>query len=137
MFVDERGQQAEVLAHGEQEERHGEQQADDQQAALGVDLVLAGGRFGILRVPAQLQGLEAGRSHHAADLRLADDRRHVFHAGFLGRVGHLGFEHAFLLAQGVFQAPRIAVVGQALDHQVGLAGGDAVADILDARHQLG
>ncbi len=112
-------------------------QADDQQPPLGIDLRLASGCFGILGVAAQLQGLEACRSHRTADFRLADDRRHVPDARFFGRVRHLGFEHAFQFAQRGFQTPRIVVIVEPLDDQIRFAGRDPVARALDARDQIG
>ncbi len=73
--------QAQVHAHREQEERHGEYQADDQQAQLLVDLVLARLRFDILGFAAGLDGFEAGFGDCLADLRLADQGGNIFDAG--------------------------------------------------------
>ena len=54
-------QQAQVARHREQEQRNGEDQADDQQAALVFDLLLARLGLGILRLAAEFERLEAGR----------------------------------------------------------------------------
>ena len=96
--------QTQVARHGEEEQRDGEDQADDQQAALGIDLDLAGLRFGIFARPRRFRRLQTRRRDRPAQISLADHGGDVAHAGAFGGETHLGGEHALPARPGLFPA---------------------------------
>jgi hypothetical protein len=48
----------------------------------------------------------------------------------------LRFENAFEFGEGFFEAAGVVVIGEALDDQIGFAGGDAVPGAVDARDEI-
>ncbi len=77
--------------------------------------MLTGHRFSVFRVPAQFNRFKPGGADRPAQLRLGDDRRHIFDARFFGRKRDRCFEHAIQPGQGFFEPGGIVGVGQALD----------------------
>src|SRR5687767_14848883 len=61
-FVERSRQQVEVTCHGKEEQRHCEDQANNEEAALFIDLKFACLGFGILCLPTELNCLESCRN---------------------------------------------------------------------------
>ena len=93
--------------------------------------------FGILGIPTQFHRLKTNSCHRRANLRLADDGRHITHARFFIGNRHLRFQHAFEFQQCLFQPPRIVVIRQPFDDQFCFTGRHAVPCPLDARNHIG
>ncbi len=135
--VERVGQQAEVARHREEEQRNGENEADDEQAALCVNFVLARFGFRVFRFAAKFERLESSLRDGLANLSLTHNRRNIFEARLLGRKIDLGFQNAFEFTQCGFEPPRVVIVREPLDDQVRFACGDAVSRALDARDHVG
>ena len=130
------GEEAQIAGHGDDKQRDGENQADDQVALLLVDFFLAGQRLGVFRVAARFEHFKPGGGDCAAQIGLADQGGDIANLSAFGGVADLRLAHAFHRGEGFFQAAGVVVVAHALDDQIGFAFGDPVPGALHAADQI-